>query len=88
MDVKILEHTKGKLRFEVYGTDHGMMNLLTKKLSENKEVEFTTYSVPHPLLDGMVVTVLGKDPEKEVKKALSELKADTKEWSAAFKKAK
>lgn len=88
MDVKIIEHTKGTLKFEVYDTDHAMMGLLTKKLNESKGVEFATYSVPHPLLDGFLVTVKGKDPEKEVKKALAGLKSDTAEISSVFRKAK
>ena len=88
MEVKILEHGKDKLRFEVYGADHPLMGLLAKKLSSSKTVEFATYSVPHPLLEGFVVTVKAADPEKEVKKAFAEMKGDASEIAMAFKKAK
>lgn len=88
MDTKIVEHTKDTLKFEVYDSDHALMGLLIKKLSASKGVDVAIYSVPHPLFDGFLVTVKGKDPEKEVKKALSELKGDAAEIKAAFKKAK
>jgi DNA-directed RNA polymerase subunit L len=88
MDIKIIENKKDSLRVEIHGTDHAMMNLLRGKLESGKEVDFSTYSEPHPLLDGFVVTVKGKDSEASFKKALAELKADAKEISAAFKKAK
>jgi DNA-directed RNA polymerase subunit L len=88
MDVKIIENKKDSLRVEIRGTDHAMMNLLREKLESDKGVDFSTYSEPHPLLDGFVVTVKGKEPEASFKKALAELKADAKGISAAFKKAK
>lgn len=88
MEVKVLESTKDKMRFEVYGADHTLMTMLREELLKNKNVEFSTYSTPHPLLPGFVVTVTGKDPEKEVKKALAGIKDSAKEIKAAFKKAK
>jgi DNA-directed RNA polymerase subunit L len=88
MEVKIVENKKGKLKFEVYGADHGLMNLLREELAEDKNVEFSTYSTPHPLLDGFVVTVMGKDPQASTKKAMSAMKSYSKDVLAAFKKAK
>ena len=88
MEVKIVEKKKDKLKFEVYGSDHGLMNLLREELAADKNVDFSTYSTPHPLLDGFVVTVIGKDPEASVKKALSAMESYSKDVKAAFAKAK
>lgn len=88
MEVKIVESSKDKLKFEVYGADHALMNLLRDKLANTKGIEFATYSQPHPLLEGFLVTVVGNDPEKAVKRAVSELKSDMKEVKAALKAAK
>jgi DNA-directed RNA polymerase subunit L len=64
------------------------MNLLRDNLSKDKGVAFATYSQPHPLLDGYLLTVRSDNPEKDVKKALAELKSEAKEIRAAFKSAK
>jgi DNA-directed RNA polymerase subunit L len=88
MEVKIVDTAKGKGKFEVYGADNTLMNLLREELAKNKDVEFATYSQPHPLLDGYVLTVRADNPEKEVKKALSEMKSSAKGIRAAFKSAK
>jgi DNA-directed RNA polymerase subunit L len=88
MDVKIVENKKDSLRVEVYGTDHAMMNLIREKLSADKDVEFSTYSEPHPLLDGFVITVKGKKPEDSLKTAIAAVKKDVKDIKAAVKKAK
>jgi DNA-directed RNA polymerase subunit L len=88
MEVKVREGSKDKLAFEVYGADRTIMNLLVEKLRESKSVEYALFSVPHPLLDGFVVTVKATDAEKEVKSALKALKVDADELKAAFKKAK
>jgi DNA-directed RNA polymerase subunit L len=88
MEAKIIDGTKDKARFEIYGADHNLMNLLKARLATNKDVEFVTFSQPHPLLDGFVLTIKGNDPEKLLKKGLAELKSDAKELRAAFKSAK
>jgi len=88
MNVKVIEKKSGKMKFKVKGADYTLINLLRQKLMERKGVEFATYSVPHPLLEGFVLTVRGKDPEAEVKKALGELKKETAEMSKVLKAAK
>ncbi len=88
MEVKIVDSTKDRIKFEIHGTDHAMMNLLRDKLAKTKGVDFATYSQPHPLIEGFMVTVRGDDPEKLVKRALSEVKSDMKEVKAAMKAAK
>jgi len=88
MEVKIIDSSKDKVKFEVLGADYTLMTLLKEKLAKDKDVVFATYSQPHPLLEGFVVTVRGSNPEKEVKRALAELKSEAKEIKAAFKATK
>lgn len=88
MEVKILEKGKDTVKFEVYGADHALMNMIREELAKSKGVEFATYSQPHPLLEGFVVTVKGKDAEKEIKSALAAVKKDAKDIKAAVAKAK
>lgn len=86
MEIKLVEKKDDKLKFEVYGADHAIMNLLRDKVEHEKGVDFATYSTPHPLLDGYVMTVRGKKPEKVVEKALSDLKKENKSLASSLKK--
>ncbi len=88
MEVKKLEDKKGKAKFEIKGADHLLVNLLVQKLLESRNVEFATYSRPHPLLEGFVLTVRGKKPEDEVKKAVKEVKKDAASMKKALTSAK
>jgi DNA-directed RNA polymerase subunit L len=88
MEVKLIDTVKRKGKFEVYGVDNILMNLLRDELAKDKEVDFVTYSQPHPLLDGYVLTVKADNPGKEVKKALAGLKSEVKGMKSAFKSAK
>ncbi|MBN2517494.1 MAG: DNA-directed RNA polymerase subunit L [Candidatus Altiarchaeota archaeon] len=91
MEINIMERQDNFLKFEVLGTGHTLLNLLRKKLSEDERIEIAMYSIPHPLLEGVVFEVTGKngvDVEKEIKKSLSGLKGDIKEFREAWKKAK
>jgi DNA-directed RNA polymerase subunit L len=88
MEVKIIENKADKLKFGVFGVDHVLMNLLVEQLTKDKDVVFSTYSEPHPLLDGFEVTVRGKDPISSVEKAIAAAGKDIKEIESALAKAK
>jgi len=88
METKILEHKKDKLKIEVVGADHTVLGMLREELTNDKDVDFSTYARPHPLLEAFTVTIRGKNPEKSLNSALATVKKDSKEFSAAFKKAK
>ena len=49
MKVKVLKKSGNELKIEIEGSSHGLCNLLTKRLLEDKTVEFAGYDVPHPL---------------------------------------
>ena len=88
METKVVEKGKEVLKVEVRGADHAIMGMLRDKLTEDKTVEFATYYVPHPLLEGFVISLRGKDPEKSLKTAVAGMKEDAKALEAAFQKAK
>lgn len=91
MEINILERRNDFLKFEIKGSGHTLMNLLRKKLAENTKIAMVMYSVPHPLLEGLVLEIEGEkgvNVDSELTKAISALKGDVKEFRAAWKKAK
>lgn len=49
MKINIVKKSGNELKIEIVGGSHGLCNLLTKRLLEDKTVEFAGYDVPHPL---------------------------------------
>jgi len=47
--VNVIKKSGNELKIEIVGSSHGLCNLLTKRLLEDKTVEFAGYDVPHPL---------------------------------------
>jgi len=79
MEVKITESSKEKLAFELHGEDHTLCNVLTKKLSEDKDVKTAVYSIPHPLAGIPTVMIEAKDAKASLKKAIKALNSDADE---------
>ncbi len=64
--------------FELQGEDHSFSGLLVSALSEDKDVEQATYTIPHPLVGNpefYLKTKKGK-PKEVLKKVLKSLKKD------------
>ena len=49
MKINIVKQSGNELKIEVVGGTHGLCNLITKRLLEDKTVEFAGYDVAHPL---------------------------------------
>ena len=49
MKINIVKKSGNELKIEIVGGSHGLCNLLTKRLLEDKTVDFAGYDVPHPL---------------------------------------
>jgi len=47
--INVLKKSENELKIEIVGGSHGFCNLLTKRLLEDKNVDFAGYDVPHPL---------------------------------------
>ncbi len=49
MKINVIKKSGKELKIEIVGGSHGLCNLLTKRLLEDKTVDFAGYDVPHPL---------------------------------------
>jgi DNA-directed RNA polymerase subunit L len=64
MKVKVLKKVENEYKIEIEGSTHGLCNLITKRLLENKHVEFAGYDVPHPLAASPVIYIKMKGKAK------------------------
>lgn len=88
MDIKILEETKSKLKFELVGKTHTLANALAKELWNDKDVAVAGYSVPHYQVSNAILVVETQkgDPKKALLGAISRLNKKNKELIAKVKK--
>jgi DNA-directed RNA polymerase subunit L len=90
LKIKVLKKTANELKIEVEGAEHGLCNLLQKKLLEDDRVDLAGYDVPHPLASNPVIYVRMKDtvkPEKALIKAAEKAREANNAFSKALKKA-
>jgi len=90
MELNILEDKKNILRFELKGEGHTLCNALKNELIKNKDVEYATYNIEHPLIGipEMVIKTKVKTPRDAVKKAIEDLSKANKAFAEEFKKLK
>ncbi|MDD4354108.1 MAG: RpoL/Rpb11 RNA polymerase subunit family protein [Candidatus Nanoarchaeia archaeon] len=83
MNLSIVNEEKNFIELKFDGDAHSFLNLIKRKLVENKEVLFTGYNKPHPLMvDSLFVLKTAKaDPKKLFKEAVDELITELKELS-------
>lgn len=77
MKVKVLKKADNELKIEIEGSSHGLCNLITKRLLENKHVDFAGYDVPHPLASSPIIYVRMKGkakPEDAIIEAVEKVK--------------
>lgn len=55
MRLRVESEEDGKLKLEVGGEGHTLLNLLQSHLLNNKSVSMAGYSKPHPLMDRSVL---------------------------------
>lgn len=91
MEIKTLEDKGNLLKLEIHGVDHTIMSPLVEELSKNKKLKLATYSMPHPLLEGFVLSIEGDkgvSAKEALEKAVNGIKSDSKAMRDAWKKAK
>jgi len=86
LKIKVLKKTANELKIEVEGAEHGLCNLLQKKLLEDESVDLAGYDVPHPLASNPVIYVRTKGAAKP-EKALIKAAEKAREANTAFSKA-
>lgn len=75
MEIKVIEQSKNKLKFEIVGEDHTFSNLLKDALVKVKHVDIATYVVDHPLISNpeFFIQTDGEDPIKCLKEAVKSM---------------
>ena len=88
MEVDITENTGDRLSLDVYGSDVTMAELLRKKLMDDPAVKLASYSVPHPLLDGIHVEIeMSKgNADAALEKAVTDIEKDIETFKKKFPK--
>ncbi len=90
MNVKVLKNEANELKIEIEGADHGICNLLQKKLLEDAKVDLAGYDVPHPLASSPIIYVRMKGkakPDEALLKAADNARGMNSELSKELKKA-
>ena len=89
MKLKILEKKGNKLKLQVEGEEHTLLNLLRKTLWELPGVTSAAYNKPHPYVGNSTITVF-VDKGSQLKKIedAAQIIADTaEEFSVKFQRA-
>jgi DNA-directed RNA polymerase subunit L len=88
MEVEILKEEKDRLQFKLKDETHTLLNLLSKELFNDKNVEFAGYRVEHPLVNEAIVSVTAKNPRKAIKDAIKRIQKQVDDFQAQVKKLK
>lgn len=90
MEIKVLEHKKNRLKFELIGKSHTLANVLSKELWNDKNIAVAGYTLAHPMTGNatMVVETNKGDPKKALRDAITRLKKKNKEFLTLIKSLK
>jgi len=84
MKINVVKKSDNELKIEIIGSTHGLCNLLTKRLLEDKTVDFAGYDVPHPLASSPNIYVRTKGkakPEEALFRALEKVRGANEAFS-------
>ena len=81
----MLKKEANELKIEIEGADHGICNLLQKKLLEDPKVDLAGYDVPHPLASSPIIYVRMKGKIKP-EEALITAAEKAREMNSGFSK--
>ncbi|MAG52996.1 MAG: DNA-directed RNA polymerase subunit L [Nanoarchaeota archaeon] len=90
MELKIIEETKEKIKFELSGEGHTFSNPLSKELWKDSHVKTSGYHIKHSLVSNpiFVVETDGEKPKASLKKAAGRLEKTMGEFLTKFKQLK
>ncbi len=91
--IVLTKNEKGnELKIEIQGSDHGICNLLQKKILQDENVDLAGYDVPHPLASSPIIYIRMKGDYKPedtliaaAEKAFADNEAFGKELAKALK---
>lgn len=90
MEIRIKKKEKREIKIEIQGEGHTFCNALQKTLLEDSGIEYTGYSLPHPLVAQPTVYVRTKGKRKAKDALVDATKKLSKmmdEFVECFKKA-
>ncbi len=89
MNIEVLKNEKGYAEFLIGGERHTIPNLLKQKLLENKDVEFVSYMLEHPMdrAARFAIKTSGKSPKKAIEDAAKEIGEELDDFGKKIKKA-
>ncbi len=86
MEIKVIEKSNNKLKIEIRGESHTLLNLLRKNLWA-LDVEQAAYMIEHPYLSEPEIIVKSKNPLKSLHDATQLIIDQSKEFEKEFKRA-
>ena len=89
MKLKVLEESKEKLKLEVAGETHTLLNTIRKELWNDEHIKVAGYNIAHPLTAQpiLIVETDGKETaRKALKDAVKRLDKYSSDLQAKFKK--
>ncbi len=86
MEVKVLLKEKNVIELELSSIDQSLAQLISEKLNQDKDVEFASYKVEHPLLSSPKLYVRTKkgDASKLVLEKISEVHKELADFRKQF----
>ena len=86
MELSAIEKKKDKLRVEVRGETHTILNLIREN-AWKAGARQASYIIQHPYISQPEIIVRSRNPAKTLKDAAQMIADDSKEFSQAFKRA-
>jgi len=86
MELRVLEKKKDKLKVEVIGESHTLLNLLRENAWKEK-VDQASYMIEHPYLSQPKIIVRAKNPKRVLVNSAQIIIDDSKGFSREFKRA-
>jgi DNA-directed RNA polymerase subunit L len=86
MEINILRKTEKELELEIIDEDETILNPITHMLTENKDVDYASCIVDHPLSNKrrLFMRVTKGKPEDLLKKVVKDLEAEVREFGSYF----
>jgi DNA-directed RNA polymerase subunit L len=86
MEIKVLINEKNTVELDLAGVDHSLAQMLAEKLNEEKDVEFASYKVEHPLVGTPKLYLRTKKGEaaKLVLEKLEEIRKEVLDFRGQF----
>jgi DNA-directed RNA polymerase subunit L len=87
MELKVLEKTKSRLKIEVRGESHTLLNLLRRN-SWDAKADQASYMIEYPLVLNSKIIIKAGNPKGVLSRAADRVIKQTQEFGRAFKRAR